>query len=409
MLKILIKPFRGLRPKPEFAKEVIAPPYDVVSGLEARALANSKPHNFLHISKPEIDLPESTDVYSDIVYQTGKENFNKLLTEDILQQDLYENYYAYRLSTGNHTQTGLVAVASIAAYNQNRICKHEFTRPKKETDRVRQIDALKAQTSPVFLTFRDQAIIKQLLQQTTNSKPIYDLIQDNTRHEFWLIQDKKLTQALSTQFNALDCLYIADGHHRSAAAARIAKMYPDNLTAQYFLSVIFPASECRILDYNRIVKDLNGLSVSALLQKLNQNFMVEKSDQAVKPRQKAEYGMYLDSQWYQLQLKCPVNKTDMIQRLDVSILDKYIINPIFNIHDPRIDERIDFVGGIRGLAELEKRVQSGEMAVAFALYPTAMDELLAVADQGKVMPPKSTWFEPKLADGLVSYRIKSYS
>jgi uncharacterized protein (DUF1015 family) len=403
----LIKPFRGLRPTPAHAIDVVAPPYDVLNTDEARGRAQGRPYSFLHISKPEIDLPPDTDPYDPKVYAKGAENLQKLIRDGILMREQKPLYYAYRLIMGKHQQIGLVAVASVKDYDSNRIRKHEFTRPDKEDDRVRQIDTLNAQTGPVFLTYRHNATVDSVINKVIQKKPEYDLTADDgVQHTIWLIEDDADIATLTASFDAMKCLYIADGHHRSAAASRVAAMRGGNGQAShdYFLSVIFPDNQMQILDYNRVIKDLNGMDATTFFDKLQQSFQVEHAKQPVKPHKAGEFGMYLDGQWYRLTIHTDLIPTnDPVGRLDVSLLQNQLISPLLNISDPRRDKRIDFVGGIRGLAELEKRVNNGEMAVAFSLYPTQMRDLMAVADAEEVMPPKSTWFEPKLADGLVSH------
>ena len=409
----LIKPFAGLRPKPEYAADVVAPPYDVLNTEEARQRAEGRPHSFLHISKPEIDLPQGTDPFDPSVYTKGAENLQQLISSGVLMRDQQACYYLYRLVMDTHTQTGLVAVASVADYDSNRIRKHEFTRPAKEDDRVRQIDALNAQTGPVFLTYRHNAVIDELAVRVTSTEPLYDLTADDgVRHTLWLIADETNIETVTDTFDAMDCLYIADGHHRSAAASRVAKMrrqahqISGDIAADYFLAVLFPDNQLQILDYNRVITDLNGLSRHDFLSAVQQAFDVGESGAPVNPTQPGEFGMYLDHQWYCLSIKAArIPKADPVGRLDVSLLQTNLIEPILGVQDPRRDKRIDFVGGIRGLGELEKRVDSGEMQVAFSLYPTRMEDLMAVADANEVMPPKSTWFEPKLADGLVSHKL----
>ncbi len=407
----LIRPFAGLRPVPEHADAVIAPPYDVLNTEEAREKAQGRPYSFLHISKPEIDLPEGTDPYSDQVYSQGADNLQKLIDKGILTREPQACYYLYQLQMNEHVQTGLVAIASVAEYDRNRIRKHEYTRPDKEADRVRQIDALNAQTGPVFLTYRHNATIDSLSERISQSSPLYDLTADDgVQHRLWRITEPKDIDLITKTFEAMNCLYIADGHHRSAAASRVAEMRNSEANGDgeashdYFLSVIFPDNQMNILDYNRVVRDLNGLEQAAFLKQLEERFDVQTSEQQVKPARSGEFGMYLSGQWYRLTIKpAQIPEQDPVGRLDVSLLQNNLIEPVLGIDDPRRDKRIDFVGGIRGLGELEKRVDSGEMQVAFALYPTALSELMAVADAEEVMPPKSTWFEPKLADGLVSH------
>ena len=404
----LIRPFRGLRPKPEFAADVVAPPYDVLNTAEARQRADGRPHSFLHISKPEIDLPEGTDPYDAQVYATGAKNLKQLVADGILMQDDKPFYYVYRLIMGQHQQVGLVAVANVEDYNSNRIRKHEYTRPDKEDDRVRQVDALNAQTGPVFLTYRQDNTVDEIVNRTMQGEPVYDLTADDgVQHTIWLLTEDDQIQTLTDTFDAMDNLYIADGHHRSAAASRVAQMRKGNGTEQahdYFLTVIFPDNQMKILDYNRVLRDLNQLDKDAFLARVAEKFDVQAQDSAVSPEGTGVFGMYLDKQWYKLSVNPSlVPQQDPVASLDVSLLQDLLISPILGVDDPRRDKRIDFVGGIRGLGELEKRVDSGEMQVAFSLYPTQLSELMAVADAEKVMPPKSTWFEPKLADGLVSH------
>lgn len=402
----LIRPFKGLRPLAERAAEVVAPPYDVLNSAEARVRASGKPWSFLHISKAEIDLPEGTDPYDTSVYAKSAENMQKLLDEGILQRDDKDCYYVYRLTMGDHVQTGLVAVASVKEYDSNRIRKHEFTRPAKEDDRVRQIEALNAQTGPVLLAYKAQADVDDILAEVAATRPLIDVTADDgVGHEFWVLDDDDKIAQLTQAFDAMDAIYIADGHHRSASASRIAKTRAgsgeDN--SDYFLSVIYPHDQMNILDYNRVVKDLNGWMKEDFLTNVATSFSIRSEDSAVRPENEAEFGMYLDGQWYRLKINQNLIPDDPVARLDVSLLADNLIEPVLGIKDQRTDTRIDFIGGIRGLGELEKRVDSGEMAVAFSFFPTSMEALMAVADADEVMPPKSTWFEPKLADGLVSH------
>ncbi|MEN8169997.1 MAG: DUF1015 family protein [Pseudomonadota bacterium] len=410
----LIRSFAGLRPAAGRAADVAAPPYDVLNSSEARARAEGRPWSFLHISKPEIDLVEGTDPYAPEVYTKGKENFDRLINEGILIQDEKPCYYLYRLIMGEHQQIGLVAAASVPDYDTNRIRKHEFTRPDKEDDRVRQVDTLNAQTGPVFLTYRHNATIDALVAEITASEPEVDITADDgVQHALWPVCDATAINTITETFDAMDAIYIADGHHRSAAGSRVAGMrkeanpnHTGDESYNYFLSVIFPDDQMMILDYNRVITDLNGLSGETLLKKVEENFSVTAEGEAVKPQSNQEFGMYLDGQWYRLQINAGcVPSDDPVGQLDVSLLANNLIDPILGISDPRRDKRIDFVGGIRGLQELERRVDSGEMAVAFSLFPTHMDQLMSVADANEVMPPKSTWFEPKLADGLVSHLL----
>lgn len=405
----LIRPFAGLRPVAERAADVLAPPYDVLNSAEARELAADKPWSFLHISKAEIDLPEGTDPYDPAVYERAAANMRRMIDEGVLMREDKPCYYIYRLRMGAHEQTGLVAAASVADYDQNRVRKHEYTRPAKEDDRVRQIKALNAQTGPVLLAYRSEPELDALLENTAaNTQPVYDLTADDgIRHTLWVVDDPDTIDAFNRGFDAMDAVYIADGHHRSAAASRVAAELdlPDEHPGRYFLSVIFPHNRMQILDYNRVVADLNGLDTAQLLEKIRGAFNCEAEAGAVTPARAGEFGMYLDGQWYRLTIDPARVPADPVKRLDVSLLADHLLEPVLDISDPRTDPRIDFVGGIRGLSELEKRVNNGEMAVAFSLFPTSMDDLMAVADAGQVMPPKSTWFEPKLADGLVSHAL----
>lgn len=414
----LIKPFRGIRPAPGRAGEVAAPPYDVLSAEEARRIVQDgdarKPWSFLHVSKAEIDLPPDIDHYSPQVYAKSRENYLNMFAEGVLMQDDAPCCYAYRLVMGEHVQTGLVAAASVADYDSNRIRKHEFTRPDKEDDRVRQIEALNAQTGPVLLAHPDAPEVDAILAQASSGAPDADVTADNgIRHTIWAIRDAAVLQRLTFLFDAMPALYIADGHHRSAAASRVAAArhaknphHTGGEDYNYFLSVIFPHRQMRIMDYNRVVKDLNGLSTMGFLARLTERFVVSVCTPRYKPMQRGEFSLYLAGQWYRLTIHPHlIPHEDPVARLDVSLLSDNLLGPVLGIKDLRRDKRIDFVGGIRGLEELERRVDSGEMAAAFALHATDMEDLMAVADAGEVMPPKSTWFEPKLADGLVSHAL----
>ncbi len=410
----LIRAFRGLRPAPGRAEDVLAPPYDVLSTEEARERARDRPWSFLHISKPEIDLPPQTDPYRDAVYAKAAENLRRMIEAGVLVRDPEPRLYVYRLRMGGHVQTGIVAVASVSEYERNRIRKHEFTRPVKEDDRVRQIEAVNAQTGPVLLAHPDHAGVERALDEWTRAHaPVVDVeADDGVQHSLWVIDEPEVIRRLEAAFDAMPALYIADGHHRSAAAARVAaRRRAQSQTGgaaeashEYFLSVIFPARQMRILDYNRVVRDLNGMDPERFLARVRERFEVVPSEGPVRPDRPATFGMYVDGRWYRLRLRPEhIPADDPVRRLDVSLLQENLLAPVLGIGDPRTDERIDFVGGIRGLEALERRVDSGEMAVAFSLYPTRMADLMAVADAGEVMPPKSTWFEPKLADGLVSH------
>jgi len=410
----LIKPFPGLRPARERAEDVMAPPYDVLSRAEAQQKTQGRPWSFLHVSRAEIDLPDDTDPYAPEVYVKAAEMLDSLRGSGILLSDPLPCYYVYRIWVDTHVQTGLMALASVEAYNSGRIKKHEFTRPAKEDDRVRQIDALNAQTGPVLLAYEANKIVDNILATAAESPPDVNAVAEgNVMHQLWLISDPAICDTLTRTFDAMPALYVADGHHRSAAASRVAaqrmETNPDHTGDEpynYFLSVMFPHSDMHIFDYNRVVRDLNGLSQQAFLDKLEKVFSVTPSPHPYRPACSGEFGMYLKGGWYRLALpsNCILSK-DPVARLDASLLTKYLLEPILGIKDLRRDERIDFVGGIRGRAGLEDPVNNGEMAVAFAVFPVTMDDLMAVADAGEVMPPKSTWFEPKLADGLVSHLL----
>ncbi|MFQ5534689.1 MAG: DUF1015 domain-containing protein [Sphingomonadales bacterium] len=406
----LIRPFSGLRPTGQFAAQVAAPPYDVLTSQEARARAGNAPWSFLHISKAEIDLPSDCDPYSPAVYDKAADNMAKFLDAGVLRRDAVPCYYVYRLRAGEHTQTGIVAAGSVEAYRGNRIRRHELTRPAKENDRVRQIEAVGAQTGPVLVAHPASADVDAVVTRVTAGVPVADVTLDNVDHTIWVVSRDAEVERITRAFEAMEAIYIADGHHRSAAAARVAEARskgeadfgPDPLH-NYFLVVSFPISEVNILPYNRVVRDLHGLSPSAFLEALKGEFVVEASDKPVQPARPSEFGVYLDGGWHRIALRRePETGASPAERLDVSLLSERLLAPILGIGDPRTDPRIDFVGGIRGLGELERRVDGGDWAVAFSFFATAMDDLVAVADAGQIMPPKSTWFEPKLADGLVS-------
>jgi len=408
-----IEPFQGLRPRRDLAEKIAAPPYDVLSSEEARELAKGNPYSFLHVGKPEIDLPPGTDLYADEVYAKGKENFNRFIREKALLQDKRKCFYVYKQIWGEHVQIGLVAGASCQDYQDDVIKKHELTREDKERDRQRHIETLNAQTGPVFLTYRQRDAIDRLIEQGMARGPENDFsTYDGVRHIFYVVDDEKLVAALKKEFRRLDVLYVADGHHRSAAATRIkAKRqmenpgHTGNEEYNFFLAVIFPHNQMRILPYNRVVKDLNGIAAADFLARVSERFTCEPSPEKV-PSQPQEFAMYFGNQWYRLRARAGTfDKADAIASLDVSILQANLLAPVLGIQDPRTDKRIDFVGGIRGTVELEKKVDSGTSAVAFSFRATTIEQLFAVADAGKIMPPKSTWFEPKLKDGLVSHLL----
>jgi len=403
----LIRPFRALRPAPGRAGEILAPPYDVLSSAEARERANGKPWSFLHISKPEIDLDPAIDPYDKAVYAKAAENLDRMVKAKVLIRDPKPCLYVYRLTWRGHAQTGVAAAASLADYATNRIRKHELTTPVKEDDRVRQIEAVNAQTGPVMNGYPAAPAIDARLAQAATGTPAVDVTADDgVRHQMWVVDDEAAISELTRAFDALPALYIADGHHRSAAAARVAAARGPGGSHGYFLTVNFPHHEMTILDYNRVLRDLNGRTPEALVAALKDAFSVTASDTPVRPTAAGEFGMYVAGRWYRLSLQPDrIPAQDPIGRLPITLLTRNVIEPLFNVTDPRTDKRIDFVGGGRGLAGLEQRVASGEMAVAFALYPAQMTDLMAVADAGGIMPPKSTWFEPKLRDGLLSHVI----
>jgi uncharacterized protein (DUF1015 family) len=406
----LVQPFTGLRPLAERAAEVIAPPYDVLDTEEARARAAGSPWSFLRISKAEIDLPPGTNPHAPAVYAKAAENLARMLAEGIVTRDPDPCYYVYRLTMGRHAQTGIVVAASVAAYDANRIRRHELTRPDKEDDRVRQIEALNAQTGPVLSAYPAAPQVDAILAEAAAGLPTVDVTADDgIVHQLWLVRDAEAIGRLTAAFDAMPALYIADGHHRSAAASRVAAARraanPRHTGAESynrFLSVIFPAHELRILDYNRVVRDLAGLALSDFMARVAERFAVASSPGPVEPAGPGEFGLYVGGQWYRLGIRAERVPADPVARLDVSLLSDHLLGPVLGICDLRRDKRIDFVGGMRGMRELENRVDTGEMAAAFALFPTRMEDLMAVADTGAVMPPKSTWFEPKLADGMVS-------
>ena len=402
----LVRPFAALRPARARAAEVAAPPYDVLSSDEARARAAGKPWSFLHVSKPEIDLAPGADPYSAAVYARGAENLARMREAGVLVRDPAPAYYVYRFTLGDLVQTGVAVAASIAAYDANRVRKHELTRPDKEDDRVRHMEALNAQTGPVLAAYPAAKPLDALLAEIARSAPETDLVADGgVRHSIWPVRDAGTVARIGALFDAMPAIYIADGHHRSAAASRVAanRRRPGvDGSHEWFLVVAFPHHELRILDSNRVVRDLGGFTSDELLAKLRAKFEVTASDAQVRPARHGEFGLYAGGRWHRLVLRPELAApADPVARLDVSLLTNHVLSPLLGIGDLRTDKRVDFVGGGRGLRELEKRVDSGEMAAAFALYPTRLDDLMAVADAGAVMPPKSTWFEPKLADGLL--------
>jgi uncharacterized protein (DUF1015 family) len=411
----LIRPFRALRPLPDSAADIAAPPYDVLTSAEARQYAAGNPRSFLHVSKAEIDLPANTDPHAEMVYEQAKANLDHLIVSGALRRDPIPAYYIYRMEAGLHVQTGLGFVASLQAYRNNRIRRHELTRPDKENDRVRHMQALGTQTGPALLAYPRAPDIDRLLAESMTAPPETDVTAiDGVRHSIWPITQPELIDRLTRAFESLPALYIADGHHRTAAAERVARRprssswgATEDSARDGFLAVAFPHHALRILDYNRVVTDLGGQSESLFLEKVSGRLDVFAASGQVRPMVRGEFGLYLPGRWYRLRVHgSPISLHDPVARLDVSLLSEQLLGPILSIHDLRRDPRIDFVGGIRGLNELERRVGCG-MAAAFALHPTAIEDLMAVADLGNVMPPKSTWFEPKLADGLLCHVLEN--
>ncbi|HVI43503.1 MAG TPA: DUF1015 family protein [Chitinophaga sp.] len=412
----IIRPFKGLRPKEELAAQVASRPYDVLSSAEAKTAASGNPHSYYHVSKSEIDLPEDTDIHSQQVYDTAAANLQQFVKDGVLFQDDQPSYYIYKLVMNGRSQTGLVCGSSVEDYNNGIIKKHEFTRPDKELDRINHIKTTKAQTGNVFLAYNDVPEVNALIDHWQSAhKPTYDFTaEDGIQHTIWVVNTPAAVQEITTLFaEKVPCTYIADGHHRAASASLVQKEFKENGKigavedpVNYFLTTIFPASQLAILDYNRLVKDLNGLSKAELLSRLDYDFTVEEiGHQLQQPSMLHEFSMYLEGSWYRLVAKEGTYTTDPIGILDVTILSNNVLDKHLGIKDQRTDKRIDFVGGIRGLQELVKRVDSGEMKVAFALYPVTIQQLFDIADSGNVMPPKSTWFEPKLRDGLITHVI----
>jgi uncharacterized protein (DUF1015 family) len=401
-----IKPFRALRPQPSLAPQICELPYDVMSSAEARATAVGRPMSFLHVSKPEIDLPEGTNVYDPAVYAKGAENFKRLIQSKALRQDQTPCLYLYRQIMGNHAQVGLVVAASCEEYLSGIIKKHELTRPDKEDDRVRHIEALDSQTGPVFLTYRAVEKLDALFATILQEKPLIDFTAaDGVRHSSWVIDSGPLIQEIEQEFQKIPCLYIADGHHRSAAAARVFAARNGSGESGLFLSVVFPHNQMQILPYNRVLRDLNGHTPETLLEKLDGIFIIKPGGSPV-PGSKHELAFYIEGKWHTLHFRPRfAAANDPVEKLDVTLLQNFVLDPIFGIAEPRTSKRVNFVGGIRGTAELEQLVNRKEYACAFSMYPTSIEDLMAIADAGGIMPPKSTWFEPKLRDAMFCHMI----
>lgn len=413
-----IRAFRGIRPNQGKSELVASLPYDVMNRAEAKEMVSGKPESFLHVVRAEVDLPDTLDAYDPKVYAQGKETLERFLKQGTLIQDDVPKLYIYRLIMNGRVQTGLVACASVDEYLQGKIKKHELTREAKEQDRIRHFDTCDANTAPIFLTYRQKpSITREINEYIKFHNPTAQFTtEDDITHITWVIEDQTTIQKILKEFESVEALYIADGHHRCASSAKVGQKrrqeHPEagsEAEFNYFLSVIFPDEDLFIMDYNRVVKDLNGLSAKDFLEKVGQQFTVRavKPEEApYRPMEKGHFGLFLDGQWYELAIHPELmNSSDPVERLDVQLLQKYLLHPILGIEDPRTDERIDFVGGIRGLKELERRAQT-DMKVAFSMFPTAMDELLGIADAGAIMPPKSTWFEPKLRSGLFVHSLK---
>ncbi|WP_217606949.1 DUF1015 domain-containing protein [Chitinophaga sp. GbtcB8] len=411
----IIRPFKGLRPQAALAAQVAARPYDVLSSAEAKVAAAGNPNSYYHVSKSEIDLPDGSDIHSQAVYEKAAENLQKFIKEGTLFQDAQPCYYIYKLVMDERAQVGLVCASSITDYNNGIIKKHEFTRPEKEQDRINHIKTTRAQTGNVFLAYNDVPELNVVIEHWQHKTPAYDFTADDgIQHTIWVVDDAAVTAQITSLFaEKVPFTYIADGHHRAASASLVQKEFAakglvksEEDAANFFLTTIFPASQLAILDYNRLVKDLNGLTAADLLSRLDYDFTVEEVGHLPqKPAMLHEFSMYLENRWYRLVAREGTYTTDPIGILDVTILQNNVLDKLLGIKDPRTDKRIDFVGGIRGLEELVKRVNSGEMKVAFALYPVTIQQLFDIADSGNVMPPKSTWFEPKLRDGLITQLI----
>ena len=412
----VFKPFKALRPVNEYASRVAALPYDVMNSSEAREMVKGNPYSFLHVDKAEIDLEKGVDLYSDEVYKKAKENLEKLEKDGVMKQDEKKCFYIYRQIMNGREQTGLVGCASIDDYINNDIKKHELTRADKEADRIRHVDTCDANTGPIFLCYKECDEVDRIVADfKNNNSPVYDFrTEDGIANTVWVIENEELNNKLSSLLESAGAFYIADGHHRCASAVNVGKkrreenpQYSGTEEFNFFLAVLFPAKTLAIMDYNRVVKDLNGNTKDEFINKIKDKFQVAKTDskEPFSPKEKHTFGMYLDSEWYVLKAKSGTfNENDPVERLDVSILQSNILSPILSIGDPRTDKRIDFIGGIRGLKELERRVKE-DMTVAFSMYPTTLDDLMDIADANKIMPPKSTWFEPKLLSGLFIHKL----
>jgi uncharacterized protein (DUF1015 family) len=408
-----IEPFKGIRPRKDIASKVASPPYDVLNSKEAKVITADNPLSFLRITKPEVDLADDVNLYSDEVYAKAKENFEKYQKENILIQDEEKRFYIYKQIWKNHEQIGLVAGASCQDYLDDVIKKHEYTREEKEKDRMRHIETLNANTGPVFLTFKHSDTIDALFAKAMEKEPEYDFTKKDVRHIFYVVDDGQLIENIKTEFANIDYLYVADGHHRSASGTNIKvlrekekKNHTGDEEYNFFLSVIFPDNQMKILPYNRVVKDIKGMCKAEFFHLIEEKFTYEETELKAPVKEK-EFCLYIDGKWYLLKAKDgSYNKDDAVESLDVAIMQNNLLAPILGIENPRTDKRIDFVGGIRGTEELEKLVDSGDFKIAISMYPTTIEQLFKVADSGNVMPPKSTWFEPKLESGLVVHSLE---
>ncbi|MCX5821711.1 MAG: DUF1015 family protein [Deltaproteobacteria bacterium] len=410
-----VVPFRALRPGEPFVRQVAAPPYDVLNVAEARRQVRDNPLSFLHVEKSEIDLPDAAGAEDRRIYARAKENLEGMIRQGILFQEESAVFYLYRQQMGERVQTGIVACAGIAEYETGQILRHEFTREDKERERTLHIDTVGAQTGPVFLTYRGREEIDRLTARVAERLPEYDFTADDgVRHTVWIIRDPAEIREVAEGFTPVEALYIADGHHRAAAAATVARLRSSRNPGDrgdgehhFLLAVLFPHDQLRIMDYNRAVRDLNGLTREAFLQKVGDHFLIAREFTAKSPARPHEFGMYLAGDWFRLTARAEILwEDDPVAGLDVSLLQENLLGPVLGIRDPRTDARIEFIGGIRGMAELERLVDQAGFAVAFSLYPPTVAQMMAVADRGKVMPPKSTWFEPKLLSGLFVHLLE---
>ncbi len=412
----VFQPFKGFRPRIDVAADIASKPYDVLNSKEARREADGKPLSFLHVCKSEIDLPEDTDPYDSSVYSKARENLDRLIQQGHLIQDDQDCFYIYRQFMDGRVQTGLVGCCSVQDYQKDVIKKHEHTRADKEADRIRHVDTTDANTGPVFLTYRPVEKIDALVEEWTDEhSPVYDFEVDGVRHVFWVMDDSKLSHEITQAFSRVRNLYVADGHHRSASAARVGEMrkeankeHTGREEYNRFLAVCFPSEQLHIMDYNRVIQDLGGRTPEGFLAELGAFFTVEPKGETgspYSPEERGNFGLYLGGRWYCLKVKAELVPDHPVDGLDVAVLQRIVLSSMLEIEDPRTDKRIDFVGGIRGLAELERRVDEEGWACAIAMYPTSIDDLMSVADAGQVMPPKSTWFEPKLKSGLIVHKL----